>query len=76
MVTTTTQYAATTGGAGTETDPYVLASNSGTVTLESGKYYVLPDNATVGTAVIKEDNAQNSTGGIDAEISQKGCTSG
>ncbi|NHN88322.1 Hint domain-containing protein [Acetobacter conturbans] len=67
MVTTatTTQYAAYTSGAGTEASPYVLASSSGTVTLQPGKYYVLEDGASIGTAVIKEYNASGSTGGIN-----------
>lgn len=67
MVTqaTSTQYAAYTAGTGTESDPYVLASNSGTITLETGKYYVLQGGATIGTAVIKEYNASGSTGGIN-----------
>ena len=38
------------GGAGTADNPYVLKSNSGTVTLISGKYYTVPDNITIGTA--------------------------
>ncbi|NHN92341.1 Hint domain-containing protein [Acetobacter sicerae] len=67
MVTqaTSTQYAAYTAGTGTESDPYVLASNSGTITLETGKYYVLEGGATIGTAVINDSNASGSTGGID-----------
>ncbi len=67
MVTqaTSTQYAAYTAGNGTESDPYVLASNSGTITLESGKYYVLENGATIGTAIINEYNASGSTGGIN-----------
>ena len=51
-------------GSGTETDPYVLASNSGTVTLETGKYYVLEGNTQIGTPVISNFNASGSTGGI------------
>lgn len=52
-------------GSGTETDPYVLKSNAGTVTLQSGNYYVIEDGTTIGTAVVNEYNAQNSTGGLN-----------
>lgn len=54
-----------TSGSGTATDPYVLASNSGTVTLETGKYYVVENGTQIGTAVISEFNASGSTGGIN-----------
>ncbi|MGX7345507.1 Hint domain-containing protein [Acetobacter pasteurianus] len=56
-------------GAGTLTDPYVLESNSGTVTLESGKFYVLESGTTIGTKVGSNSNTagagtSSSTGGI------------
>ncbi|NHO32392.1 Hint domain-containing protein [Acetobacter fallax] len=60
-----TATAATSGGTGTEVDPYILEGNSGTITLASGKWYVLPDNVTVGTAVTKDFNSSASTGGIN-----------
>ncbi|MGD7070226.1 Hint domain-containing protein [Acetobacter sp. AAB5] len=46
-------------GTGTQTDPYVLESNSGTVTLEAGKFYVLESGTTIGT---KEGSTENTSG--------------
>lgn len=54
----------TSGGSGTKTDPYILANNTGTITLQAGKYYVVPDNVTIGKAVT--NNATNdASGGIN-----------
>ena len=57
------------GGAGTADNPYVLKSNSGTVTLISGKYYTVPDNITIGTAPTSVDSthartSNDATGGL------------
>ncbi|GBQ87768.1 hypothetical protein AA23498_0212 [Acetobacter nitrogenifigens DSM 23921 = NBRC 105050] len=62
---TKTTYASYTSGSGTPTNPYVLASNSGTITLKPGAWYVLPDNVSIGTVVTSEYNSSGSTGGIN-----------
>ncbi|KAA8384962.1 Hint domain-containing protein [Acetobacter sp. DmW_136] len=46
-------------GSGTQKDPYVLQNNSGTVTLESGKFYILENGTTIGT---KKGNNTNDSG--------------
>ena len=56
-------------GSGTQTDPYVLESNSGTITLEAGKFYVLESGTTIGTKKGSNSNDSGtgttaSTGGI------------
>lgn len=62
--TSTTSTSIYSSGSGTEADPYVLKSNAGTVTLQSGEYYVIPAGVTIGTAVTSEYNSSGSTGGI------------
>ncbi|GAD25554.1 outer membrane protein [Gluconobacter thailandicus F149-1 = NBRC 100600] len=54
----------TSGGSGTKTDPYILSSNSGTITLKAGKYYVVPDNVTIGKAVTNSAT-NDASGGIN-----------
>ncbi|MFS8368481.1 Hint domain-containing protein [Acetobacter oryzifermentans] len=51
-------------GSGTQTDPYVLENNTGTVTLEAGKFYVLESGTTIGTK--KGDNSNDSGSGTTA----------
>ena len=54
----------TSGGSGTKADPYILSGNTGTITLQAGKYYIVPDGVTIGKAVTN-NAANNASGGIN-----------
>ena len=54
----------TSGGSGTKADPYILSGNTGTITLQAGKYYVVPDKVTIGKAVTNSA-ANDASGGIN-----------